>query len=95
MAERLLLELTRPHKVNGHELHISASISTAIDDFGTGFSSLGYLRTLPIDKIKIDRTFVRDVTASDKDAAICQGFLFARPMPLDALVAWLEARPQQ
>lgn len=106
-------------------------ISTAIDDFGTGFSSLGYLRTLPIDKIKIDRSFVRDVTASDKDAAICQGvitlareldlrvvaegietrdqhdylrrhgcevfqgFLFARPMPLDALVAWLEARPRQ
>ncbi len=45
-------------------------IHVSIDDFGTGFSSLAYLKRFPIDAIKIDRAFIRDVTVNADDAAI-------------------------
>ncbi|PMR77693.1 bifunctional diguanylate cyclase/phosphodiesterase [Billgrantia endophytica] len=50
-------------------------VEVSIDDFGTGFSSLSYLKQLPINKIKIDRSFIHDVTTNPHDSAIVQGII--------------------
>ena len=72
------------------------SITVAIDDFGTGFSSLSYLRDLPIHKIKLDRAFIRDVLTSRSNAAIVQGIItMAHHMGLVVVAEGIEERAQQ
>ncbi len=132
--ERIVLEVTETDVMADPTRGIAVlnalkalGLRIEIDDFGTGHSSLSYLRQMPLDGVKIDRSFMRTLLTDANTAAIvraaidlshalglealaegvedkdtlssliasgcdsAQGFLFARPMPADAVVGWLAA----
>jgi diguanylate cyclase len=67
----------------------------AIDDFGTGFSSLSYLRSFPVDTIKIDNCFVRDITTDRHDAAIAIAIIdLAHSLALSTIAEGVETQGQ-
>ncbi len=133
---RLVLEMTEtvlvqddPHTAETLHQLTSAGARLAIDDFGVGFSSIGYLQHLPVDVLKIDRSFVRDIDAMPRARALVdailvmasaldldvvaegieresqaevlrlagctegQGFLYARPQPLEEVLQTLQRGP--
>ena len=128
LTERLALRSPDQGVAIMHRLK-AVGVALSMDDFGTGYSSLSYLSRLPVDVLKVDQSFVRDLGRDPADESIVraivqlartlglhtiaegvetegqlgfltecgchagQGYLFARPMAPEALVAWVAQRP--
>lgn len=81
-ASNIELEITETYIMKNHDLAIkkleqlkNAGFKLAIDDFGTGYSSLNYLKLFPINKLKIDKSFVLNLNTNEKDEAIVKSII--------------------
>ncbi len=81
-AGSLDLEITESNAMENAEVTVNTlwelrrlGVGISMDDFGTGYSSLNYLKRFPIDRVKLDRSFVRDVVTNPEDAAIVRAVI--------------------
>jgi len=104
LARKIQETFSSPFTANGRDLYLTISLGLAMypedggeeNELGTGYSSLNYLKQLPIDRIKIDHSFVRDLELGRNDAALV-GLIaeIARKMGLSTLAEGVETPAQR
>jgi diguanylate cyclase (GGDEF)-like protein len=94
ITEGLLLDTT-PHVTDQLLAFRDAGIQVAIDDFGTGYSALSYLKKLDIDYLKIDRSFIHQITPESSDLALCEAIIvMAHKLGLKVIAEGVETHEQ-
>ncbi|MES2878296.1 MAG: EAL domain-containing protein [Pseudomonadota bacterium] len=101
-ARYLHLEITESMAMRNPEENIvmmkaltHIGVKLAMDDFGTGYSSLAYLKLFPLDILKIDRSFVKDIETDENDAAICEmTMLLAQKLGMQVVAEGVETKAQ-
>ena len=101
-AERFTVELTEGTLIEDFDATIetlhtlkSLGISLSIDDFGTGYSSLNYLKRFPIDQLKIDKSFVQDLSSNARDEAIVTAIIaIAQKLNMKVIAEGVETETQ-
>jgi EAL domain-containing protein (putative c-di-GMP-specific phosphodiesterase class I) len=101
--DRLKLELTESLLADNLEATIAKmrnlkdmGVRLSVDDFGIGYSSLSYLKRLPIDELKIDRAFVKDILTDGNDAAIAGTIIgLCRNLGLEVIAEGVETEEQR
>jgi EAL domain-containing protein (putative c-di-GMP-specific phosphodiesterase class I) len=103
LPQWLELEVTEGQVMNNPDASIEKlkiisdlGIELAIDDFGTGYSSLAYLKKLPLNKLKIDRSFIKDLPQDDEDAAITKAIIaLGKSLNLTLIAEGVETEEQR
>ena len=101
-ADKLDLEITESNAMQNAEHSINTlwglkkqGVRISMDDFGTGYSSLNYLKRFPIDRIKLDQSFVRDLPGDKDDAAIAMAVIaMGRSLELIVIAEGVETEEQ-
>jgi len=100
--ELLELELTESMLVSDEQQSLQRlrilkkmGIQLAIDDFGTGYSSLSYLKHFPLDRLKIDKSFINDILSDPDDAAITEAIIaMGHSLKLQVIAEGVETQEQ-
>nr|WP_086937423.1 EAL domain-containing protein [Thaumasiovibrio occultus] len=101
-ASSFIFEITEAVLIKNPELSLATvkrlrelGAKITLDEFGTGYSSLNYLKLFPVDMIKIDRTFIKDITTSEQDRAFVLAILeIARTLSLEVIAQGVENAKQ-
>lgn len=94
ITETILMRNVRTTVEVLNALH-EVGVRFAVDDFGTGYSSLSYLKRFPIDTLKVDRSFVRDITNDADDAALVEAIIaMGRALRLEVIAEGVETKEQ-
>ena len=95
VTESFLLDDYQQARANLVALH-DLGVSIALDDFGTGYSSLAYLKQLPVQRLKIDRSFIRDIPLDEDDVAITTSIIaMAGHLRLEVIAEGVEIAAQR